>query len=130
MATAHKLARSATSTDLIDGMMRLMATPDSITGPINIGNPTEFTILQLASQVIEMTGSRSKIVHRPKPQDDPRQRRPDISKAQEVLKWSPRIPLKEGLKTTVAYFDELLKDQGIRAMVTGAAPSSSSLASS
>ena len=58
-----------------------------------------------------MTGSRSKIVHRPKPQDDPRQRRPDISKAQEVLKWSPRTPLKEGLKTTIAYFDELLKDQ-------------------
>jgi UDP-glucuronate decarboxylase len=116
--------------DLIEGMMRLMGTPDSVTGPINIGNPTEFTILQLASQVIEMTGSRSKIVHRSKPQDDPRQRRPDISKAQEVLKWSPRIPLKEGLKTTIAYFDELLKDEGVRAMVTGAAPSSNSLASS
>src|SRR4051812_17977585 len=70
--------------DLIDGMIRLMPPPATITGPINIGNPTEFTIMQLASQVIEMTGSRSKIVHRPKPQDDPRQRRPDISKAQEV----------------------------------------------
>src|ERR1700704_6154313 len=102
--------------DLIDGMMRLMATPDSVTGPINIGNPTEFTILQLASQVIEMTGSHSKIVHRPKPQDDPRQRRPDISKAQEVLKWTPRTALKDGLKTTIAYFEELLKDQDVRAM--------------
>jgi UDP-glucuronate decarboxylase len=109
--------------DLIDGMIRLMATPDTITGPINIGNPTEFTIVQLASQVIEITGSRSKIVHRPKPQDDPRQRRPDISKAQEVLKWSPRTPLQDGLKTTIAYFEELLKDQDVRAMVVGAAPS-------
>jgi UDP-glucuronate decarboxylase len=116
--------------DLIDGMMRLMATPDAITGPINIGNPTEFTILQLASQVIEMTGSRSKIVHRQKPQDDPRQRRPDISKAQELLKWAPRTPLQDGLKTTIAYFDELLKDQGVRAMVVGAAPSSSAFAKS
>jgi len=116
--------------DLIDGMMRLMATPDAITGPINIGNPTEFTILQLASQVIEMTGSRSKIVHRQKPQDDPQQRRPDISRAQEVLKWSPRTPLQDGLKTTIAFFDELLKDQGVRAMVVGAAPSSSAFAKS
>jgi UDP-glucuronate decarboxylase len=103
--------------DLIDGMMRLMATPDSITGPINIGNPTEFTILQLASQVIKMTGSRAKIIHRPKPQDDPRQRRPDISKAKELLNWSPHTPLELGLKTTIDYFDDLLKDQGVRAML-------------
>ena len=116
--------------DLIDGMMRLMATPDAVTGPINIGNPTEFTILQLASQVIEMTGSRSKIVHRPKPQDDPRQRRPDISKAQELLKWSPRTPLQDGLKTTIAYFEELLKDQGVRAMVVDVAPGSGAFAKS
>jgi UDP-glucuronate decarboxylase len=108
--------------DLIDGMMRLMATPDSITGPVNIGNPDEFTILQLASQVIEMTGSPSKVVHRPKPQDDPRQRRPDISKAQELLNWSPRTPLQQGLKKTIAYFDELLKNQDIRAMLVSAAP--------
>ncbi|HYI30078.1 MAG TPA: UDP-glucuronic acid decarboxylase family protein [Bradyrhizobium sp.] len=107
--------------DLIDGMTRFMATPASIIGPINIGNPTEFTILQLASQVIEMTGSRSKIVHRPKPQDDPRQRRPDISKAQELLKWSPRTSLKDGLKTTIGYFEELLKDQGVRAMLNNPA---------
>jgi UDP-glucuronate decarboxylase len=116
--------------DLIDGMMRLMATPDAVTGPINIGNPTEFTILQLASQVIEMTGSRSKIVHRPKPQDDPRQRRPDISKAQELLKWSPRTSLQDGLKTTIAYFEELLKDQGVRAMVVDVAPGSGAFAKS
>ncbi len=116
--------------DLIDGMMRLMATPDSVTGPINIGNPTEFTILQLASLVIEMTGSRSKITYRPKPQDDPRQRRPDISKAQDVLKWSPRTPLREGLQKTIAYFEQLLKDEGVRAMLISAAPSSGALASS
>ena len=77
-----------------------------------------------------MTGSRSKIVHRPMPQDDPRQRRPDISKAQEVLKWSPRTPLTEGLKTTIAYFDELLKDQGVRAMLVDAAPGSGAFAKS
>ncbi|HEY4723561.1 MAG TPA: UDP-glucuronic acid decarboxylase family protein [Anaerolineae bacterium] len=108
--------------DLIDGLMRLMGTPHSITGPINIGNPDEFTILQLASRVVEMTGSRSKIVHRAKPQDDPRQRRPDISKAHEVLKWSPRTALQDGLEKTIAYFEELLRNQGIRAMLIGAAP--------
>jgi UDP-glucuronate decarboxylase len=116
--------------DLIDGMVRFMTTPDSIVGPINIGNPTEFTILQLASQVIEMTGSRSKIVHRPKPQDDPRQRRPDISKAQEQLKWSPRTPIQDGLKSTIAYFEELLKDQGVRAMLNNPAAGSGALAKS
>jgi UDP-glucuronate decarboxylase len=114
--------------DLIDGMMRLMATPDGVTGPINIGNPTEFTILQLASEVIAMTGSRSKIVHRAKPQDDPRQRRPDISKAKELLKWSPRTALKDGLTTTIAYFDELLKGEGVRAMLVDPGPSSGALA--
>ncbi len=108
--------------DLIDGMVRLMATPDSITGPINIGNPTEFTILELASQVVEMTGSRSKIVHRPKPQDDPRQRRPDISKAQELLKWSPHTSLQDGLKMTIAYFEEMLKADGMRALLVNTAP--------
>jgi UDP-glucuronate decarboxylase len=108
--------------DLIDGMVRLMATPDSITGPINIGNPTEFTILELASRVVEMTGSRSKIVHRPKPQDDPRQRRPDISKAQELLKWSPHTSLQEGLKMTIAYFEEMLKADGMRALLVNTAP--------
>jgi len=107
--------------DLIDGLVRLMASADDVTGPINIGNPTEFTILELASQVIELVGSRSRIVHQPLPQDDPRQRRPDISKAQDVLGWSPRAPLKEGLTRTIAYFEELLRDQSVRAQLAGAA---------
>ena len=104
--------------DLIDGLMRLMASSDSVTGPINIGNPTEFTIMQLASLVVEMTGSRSRIVHRPMPQDDPRQRRPDISKAQASLNWEPHTPLKEGLTRTIAYFERLLSDPDVRDQVT------------
>ncbi len=103
--------------DLIDGLIRLMDTPEAITGPINIGNPDEFSMLQLASLVIEMTGSRSRIVHRPKPEDDPRQRRPDISQARTVLNWQPKTPLKEGLKRTIDYFDQLLSDQGVRAQL-------------
>ena len=103
--------------DLIDGLVRLMATPDDVTGPINIGNPTEFTMLQLASQVIDLVGSRSRVVHRPRPQDDPRQRRPDISKADDLLKWAPRTPLREGMIRTIAYFEELLKDDAIRPFI-------------
>jgi UDP-glucuronate decarboxylase len=99
--------------------MRLMGTRDEVTGPVNIGNPNEFSILELASTVIELTGSRSRIVHRPLPQDDPRQRRPDISQANQLLSWTPRISLKDGLIKTIAYFDELLKDDGVRAMLTG-----------
>jgi UDP-glucuronate decarboxylase len=95
-----------------------MATPEHVTGPINIGNPEEFTILQLATMVIEMTGSRSKIIHQQKPEDDPRQRRPDITAAKQVLDWSPHKPLRDGLKDTIAYFDDLLKDQGVRAKLT------------
>jgi UDP-glucuronate decarboxylase len=108
--------------DLIDGMVKLMATPNSVTGPINIGNPTEFTILQLASQVIDMTGSRSKIIHLPMPQDDPRQRQPDISKAKDVLQWSPRTALTEGLKKTVDYFDKLLSHPEVRTRLVSAFP--------
>jgi UDP-glucuronate decarboxylase len=107
--------------DLVDGLMRLMGSADNVTGPINIGNPTEFTILELAKQVIELIGSSSRIVNRPLPQDDPRQRRPDITKAQDVLGWSPRTPLAEGLKRTVAYFEELLRDQLTRAQLSGTA---------
>jgi UDP-glucuronate decarboxylase len=103
--------------DLIDGLVKLMATPDDVTGPINIGNPTEFTILELASQVIDLVGSSSRVVHRPRPQDDPRQRRPDISKADDLLKWAPRTQLREGLIRTVAYFEELLKDDAIRPFI-------------
>ena len=103
--------------DLIDGLIRLMNSPDDVIGPINIGNPTEFSMLELASLVIELTGSRSRVVHRPLPQDDPRQRRPDISKADELLKWAPRTALKEGLVGTIAYFEQLLKDDAIRGFI-------------
>ena len=96
--------------DLVDGMMKLMATEDDVTGPINIGNPGEFTILQLAETIIDLTGSKSKIIHMTLPGDDPRQRRPDISKAKELLNWEPVTPLREGLKKTIAYFDDLLKN--------------------
>ena len=95
--------------DLIEGAMRLMAAPDEVTGPINLGNPHELSIRELADEIIEITGSKSKIEHRPLPTDDPVQRCPDISLARKVLKWEPKVPLKEGLGRTVAYFDELLK---------------------
>jgi UDP-glucuronate decarboxylase len=103
--------------DLIDGLVRLMNSADDVTGPINIGNPKEFTILELASLVIELTGSRSRIVHRPRPQDDPRQRRPDISRAHDLLKWAPQVPLREGLMRTIAYFEDLLKDEAVRPFI-------------
>ena len=94
--------------DLVDGLIRLMDSEDDIVGPINLGNPREFTIRQLAEVVIDLTGSGSKIIHRPLPQDDPKQRQPDISKAQELLGWQPVLPLAEGLTRTIAYFEELL----------------------
>jgi UDP-glucuronate decarboxylase len=96
--------------DLIDGFLKLMDSPPEVTGPINLGNPNEFRIIELAQAVIDLTGSRSKIVARPLPHDDPRQRQPDISKAKELLDWTPTIQLNEGLKKTIAYFDELLRD--------------------
>ena len=95
--------------DLIRGFMAMMATGDDITGPINIGNPGEFTIKQLAELVIELTGSKSKLVYEPLPSDDPTQRKPVIDKAREILGWEPTIPLREGLLRTIAYFDELLR---------------------
>ena len=101
--------------DLVDGLIRLMGTSHEVTGPVNIGNPDEFSILELASAVISLTGSSSKIVHKPLPQDDPRQRRPDISMAAKELSWAPRTKLKEGLVQTIAYFDNLLSDQALRA---------------
>jgi UDP-glucuronate decarboxylase len=94
-----------------------MNTADEMTGPVNIGNPTEFTMLELAAQVIELTGSRSRIVHRPRPQDDPRQRRPDISKADDLLGWAPQTALRDGLIRTIAYFENLLKDDAIRPFI-------------
>ena len=95
--------------DLINAMMRMMDTPDTEHGPVNIGNPGEFTIRQLAEEVISLTGSKSKLIFRELPQDDPRQRKPDITKAKTVLNWEPSTPLREGLTKTIAYFDELLK---------------------
>ena len=93
--------------DLIHGLMSLMNTKDSITGPINIGNPNEFTMLELAEKVIEKTGSKSKIVFKPLPSDDPKQRRPDITRAQVLLNWNPEIPLDEGLVDTIKYFKNM-----------------------
>ena len=94
--------------DMIDGFLRVMASPPSFTGPVNLGNPAEFMIGELAAQVVELTGSRSRIVHRPLPADDPRQRRPDISLAIGELGWRPTVALAEGLAETIRYFDGLL----------------------
>jgi UDP-glucuronate decarboxylase len=97
--------------DLIDGLMRLMDSPAQVIGPINIGNTREFTILQLAEMIIEITGSRSKIVRKPLPSDDPRQRQPDIAKARAVLGWEPTVEAREGIERTVAYFRTLLAEE-------------------
>jgi len=94
--------------DLIEGMIRMMSGPDDFTGPVNLGNPDEFAILELAQKIIKITGSKSKIVFKPLPQDDPMQRRPDISLARKKLKWQPVVKLNEGLKKTIKYFDEIL----------------------
>lgn len=94
--------------DLIDGVVNLMATGDAFTGPVNLGNPSEFTVSELAEMVVASTGSRSRIVYLPLPVDDPRQRRPDISLAIRELGWQPKISLSEGLKQTILYFEELL----------------------
>jgi UDP-glucuronate decarboxylase len=99
-------------TDLIDGLDRLMNSPADITGPINIGNPNEFTIRALAEKVIDLTGSKSKIVERPLPEDDPKQRQPNIGLAKKLLGWQPTINLDEGLKRTIAYFEALLREHG------------------
>ncbi|MBV9862304.1 MAG: SDR family oxidoreductase [Alphaproteobacteria bacterium] len=98
--------------DLIEGFLRMMATPDDITGPTNLGNPVETPVAELARLIIEMTGSRSTIVRRPLPVDDPIQRCPDISQAKALLDWEPRVPLESGLTRTIAYFDELLTERG------------------
>ena len=94
--------------DLVDGLVRLMDTPDEFTGPVNLGNPTEFTIRELAERVVALTGSRSTIEYKPLPADDPRQRQPDISLAEATLGWRPTVALDDGLKLTIAYFDKLL----------------------
>jgi UDP-glucuronate decarboxylase len=97
--------------DLLDGLMKLMASPAEVIGPINIGNTREFTILELAKMVIEITGSGSEIVRKPLPGDDPKQRQPDITKARTLLSWEPKVPVQEGLTHTVAYFRKLLAEE-------------------
>ncbi len=94
--------------DLVDGLMRLMATPAGFGGPMNLGNPVEFTIAELADLVLDITGSHSRIVRHPLPQDDPKQRQPDITLAREALGWAPKVELRQGLERTVAYFEGLL----------------------
>ena len=98
--------------DLIEGFVRLMASPASVTGPVNLGNPEEFTIKELADLVIDMTGSSSELTYLPLPQNDPRQRRPDISLAKEALGWRPSVKLREGLTRTIEYFDGVLSTEG------------------
>jgi UDP-glucuronate decarboxylase len=93
--------------DLIDGMVRMMHAPDEFIGPVNLGNPGEFTILELAEKIVTLTGSRSRIIFHPLPQDDPLQRRPDISLAEKKLGWTPAVKLEQGLKRTIAYFKTL-----------------------
>ena len=93
--------------DLVDGMLRMMGTADEVTGPVNVGNPNEFTMLELAELVQKLTGSRSKLVFKPLPQDDPKQRQPNVALASSLLNWAPKTELIEGLTRTIAYFREL-----------------------
>jgi UDP-glucuronate decarboxylase len=97
--------------DLVEALVRLMNSPLELTGPVNLGNPREFTVRQLAEMVIRLTGSRSKVEFRPLPTDDPKQRQPDIGVARTVLDWSPKTELEEGLKASIAYFRALLEAQ-------------------
>ncbi len=95
--------------DLIEGMIRMMATNDDVTGPINIGNPDEYTIREIAEKIVELTGSKSKLIYEPLPQDDPVRRKPDITKAREMLNWKPTVPLEEGLTKTINFFREFIE---------------------
>jgi UDP-glucuronate decarboxylase len=99
-------------TDLIDALDRLMNSPTEIAGPINIGNPRAFSIRELAEKILAISGSKSKLVRRPLPDDDPKQRQPDITLAGKLLGWRPTVELAEGLKATIAYFEALLREQG------------------
>ena len=100
--------------DLIDGFLRLMDSPIEVTGPVNLGNPHELRVRDLAELVMMMTGTKSRIVNRPLPSDDPLQRCPDISRAKKLLGWSPRVPLREGLRSTIAHFEETLVVSALR----------------
>lgn len=104
--------------DLVEGLVGLMETPSSFTGPVNLGNPVEFTILELATKVIDLTGSSAKIVYHPLPQDDPRKRQPDITLAREIIGWNPTVQLEEGLKKTIKYFEETLSQKNARLRAT------------
>jgi UDP-glucuronate decarboxylase len=101
--------------DLIEAFVRLMATPADVTGPMNLGNPDEFTIRQLAELVIDMTGSSSELTYLPLPQNDPKQRQPDIALAEQTLDWRPTVALREGLSRTIEYFDQLLSTESVAA---------------
>ena len=90
--------------DLVEGMIRMMNTPDDVTGPVNLGNPDEYTIKQLAEKVIAFSGAETKLIYQPLPQDDPTRRKPDISKAKELLQWEPLVHVDDGLKQTIEYF--------------------------
>ena len=96
--------------ELVDGLMRLMNTDDTVTGPVNLGNPVEFSMNELATEVLKQTGSKTEMIRKPLPQDDPKQRKPDISRAKELLDWTPEIPLEEGLARTIAYFKGRLEE--------------------
>jgi UDP-glucuronate decarboxylase len=95
--------------DLVEAILRTMDTPADFTGPVNIGNPGEFTMIELAEMVLRLTGSKSKLVRQPLPQDDPKQRQPDIGLAKSALGWEPKVSLEDGLKETIAYFKRLLQ---------------------
>jgi UDP-glucuronate decarboxylase len=107
--------------DLVEGFLRMMNAPDDITGPMNLGNPVEMSVAELAELVIDLTGSRSRIVHRPLPVDDPIQRCPDISQASALLGWKPRTALRQGLQRTIGYFDRLIGERGDVALQASAA---------
>jgi UDP-glucuronate decarboxylase len=98
--------------DLVDGLLRLMRSPEAVTGPVNLGNPTESTVAELAQRIVELTNSRSEIVFKPLPVDDPQRRKPDIALATKHLDWQPRVPLRDGLMKTIQYFDELFRTGG------------------
>jgi UDP-glucuronate decarboxylase len=98
--------------DMIEALVRIMETPPDVTGPINIGNPNEFTIRELAELIIKLTSAKSKLRFEPLPSDDPKQRQPDISKARLTLKWEPKTQLREGLTKTITYFENILRKEG------------------
>jgi UDP-glucuronate decarboxylase len=95
--------------DLIEAMVRMMQTEKGVTGPINLGNPEEYKVMELAEKIIKLSGSKSKLVFKPLPQDDPHRRKPDISKAEKILKWHPKVHLDDGLTRTIEYFKTILK---------------------